>query len=214
MTETTTKKVQTVSTLSPTVEATTSQEKELVKIRGTLTSPIQLRDENTPEPYYYSFIRLKGQSIDLPVIFKIKENNQIIEPNLKKGTELELTGNYSNSDKNVRKSFTAYSYHLLNEKRIRKKCVGCCDIFTCSQSQNYDYCKGCELNGSRYVQNKCPECGDGSGIIKFPHQPPRNCKTCHLAKVKILDQAKEQLSELEAEAEKISQVRQQLESYE
>jgi len=43
MTETTIKKVQTVSTTSPTVEETTSQEKELVKIRGTLTSPIQFR---------------------------------------------------------------------------------------------------------------------------------------------------------------------------
>ena len=70
-----------------------------------------------------------------------------------------------------------------NQKRIRKKCVGCCDHFTCSQSKNYDYCKNCELNGSRYItkSNKCPECGDGSGLIKFPHQPPRTCKLCYLA---------------------------------
>ncbi|CAG8448370.1 19221_t:CDS:2 [Racocetra fulgida] len=120
----------------------------------------EVKDENFAEPYYYSFIRLKGQSIDLPVIFKIKTDNQ--EPPLKKGTRIELTGNYSNSEKNVRKSFTAYSYQLLNEKRIRKKCIGCCDTFTCYQSQNYDYCKNCELNGSRYVprENKCSECGD------------------------------------------------------
>ena len=117
MTATTIKKVQTVSTTSPTVEETTSQEKELVKITGVLTSPIQLRGENTPEPYYYSFIRLKGQSIDLPVIFKIKDQ----EINLKKNDKVELTGNYSNSNKNIRKSFTAYSYHLFSEKRIRKK---------------------------------------------------------------------------------------------
>ena len=48
-----------------------------------------------------------------------------------------------------------------NEKRVRKKCVGCLDTFTCSFSKNYDYCKNCELNGSRYSQNKCSECGDG-----------------------------------------------------
>ncbi|CAG8728891.1 4096_t:CDS:1, partial [Ambispora leptoticha] len=47
-------------------------DKKLIKITGTLTSPIQLKGENTKEPYYYSFIRLKGQSTDLPVIFKIK----------------------------------------------------------------------------------------------------------------------------------------------
>src|SRR4051794_23944957 len=114
MTESNLKKVNTASAISPTVEAPTSQKteqaKKLIKIQGTLTSPIQLRGENTPEPYYYSFIRLKGQNIDLPVIFKEKPTN------LKKSDELELTGNYSNSDKNVRKSFTAYSYQLLSEK--------------------------------------------------------------------------------------------------
>ena len=91
--------------------------KQLTKITGILTSPIQLRGENTSEPYYYSFIRCKGQSIDLPVIFKM--NNK--EINLKKSEAVELTGYYSNSNKNIRKSFTAYSYQLCNEKRIRKK---------------------------------------------------------------------------------------------
>ena len=183
--------VKTVSTPSPTVtvlanqETETEQAKKSTKITGVLTSPIQLRGENTQEPYYYSFIRLKGQSIDLPVIFKVKgEKNNLTEPKLKKGTELELTGNYSTSEKNVRKSFTAYSYQLLNEKRIRKKCLGCCSTFTCPQSQNYDYCKKCELNGSRYVSksDKCSKCGDGSGIIRFPNQPPRPCKLCSLTK--------------------------------
>jgi len=192
-----------------------SAQKKLIKIQGTLTSSLQLRRENSKEPYHYAFIRLKGQSIDLPVIFKIKDNRgNLTEPSLKKGSELELQGNYSDSPKSIRKSFTAISYQLLNEKRIRKKCIGCYDMFTCSQSKNYDYCRGCELNGSRYVQNRCPECGDGSGIIKFPNQLPRNCKTCHLAKVKILDQTKEQLPELEAETERIIQARQQLENHE
>ena len=67
------------------------------------------------------------------------------------------------------------------QKRIRKKCLGCCDNFTCSQSANYDYCRDCAINGSRYINKKspCSEC-DGSGIIKFPNQPPRSCKTCYL----------------------------------
>src|SRR6185369_13066147 len=94
------------------VHQQTEKTTKLTKITGTLTSPIQLRDA-----YYYSFIRLKGQSIDLPVIFKT-ENKEIA---LKKSDEIELVGNYSNSNKNIRKSFTATSYQLLNEKRIRKK---------------------------------------------------------------------------------------------
>src|SRR4051794_40909337 len=136
------------------VTIASSVQKQLIKIQGTLTSPIQLRGENTSEPYYYSFIRLKGQKIDLPVIFRItptygslfKERqgqyinyfkcesiargskcrygeppycldcrkkldqevkNGLIKPHLKKSDEVELTGNYSNSQQNVRKSFTA-----------------------------------------------------------------------------------------------------------
>jgi hypothetical protein len=52
----------------------TEKKENLITIKGILTSAIQLRGENTQEPYYYSFIKLKGQSVDLPVIFKIKEN--------------------------------------------------------------------------------------------------------------------------------------------
>jgi hypothetical protein len=196
------------------VSIASSEEKQLIKIQGTLTSSLQLRGENVQEPYYYAFIKLKGQKVDLPTIFKIKDDQgKLTKPNLKKSDEVELMGNYSNSQQNVRKSFTCYSYQLLNEKRIRKKCVGCCDTFICSQSKNYDYCKNCEINGSRYVsrENKCLECGDGSGTIKFPNQSPRSCKTCYLANRVILEQAKEQLPYLEAEAEKISQARQQLE---
>ena len=69
------------------------------------------------------------------------------------------------------------------QKRIRKKCLGCCDNFTCYAHQNYDYCRDCAVNGNRYVvrNSPCSECG-GSGIIKFPGQPPRNCKLCYLAR--------------------------------
>ncbi|MEG7979180.1 MAG: hypothetical protein NY202_04750 [Mollicutes bacterium UO1] len=105
---------------------------------------------------------------------------------LKKSDELALTGNYSNSPQNVRKSFTAYSYQIISEKRIRKKCFGCDDNFTTTQQLDYDYCRNCAINGryipSRFTKNNCSECGDGSGIIKFLQQPPRNCKTYYLAK--------------------------------
>ena len=72
--------------------------------------------------------------------------------------------------------------HYFYQKFLKKECFGCGDKFACSPSANYDYCANCELNGSRYLQNKCPECGDGSGVIKFKGQPPRACKTCALTK--------------------------------
>ena len=88
-----------------------------VKIRGTLTSPVQLRGENTSDHYYYAFVKLKGQTIDLPVIFKIRGlEGQLIEPKLKKGEKLELTGHYSISEKSVRKSITCTDYQLTSKK--------------------------------------------------------------------------------------------------
>ena len=82
---------------------------------------------------------------------------------------------------NGEKSFN--NSNKFSEKRIRKKCLGCCDTFTCYKSKNYVYCKKCELNGSRYLNkdSPCSEC-DGSGLIKFPDQPPRSCKLCYLVK--------------------------------
>ena len=171
------------------VPIASSIKKQLIKIQGTLTSSIQTRGENYQETYYYSFIRLKGQTIDLPVIFKIKENENLTKPELKRNDNVELTGHYSNSPHSIRKSFTCSAYQILSEmqsfigdqKRIRKKCIGCCDYFICSKSKNYDYCKDCELNGSRYLNkdSPCSEC-DGSGLVKFKGQPPRNCKLCYL----------------------------------
>ncbi|CAJ0749268.1 10302_t:CDS:2 [Entrophospora sp. SA101] len=99
--------------------------------------------------------------------------------------------------------------------KITKECSGCGDKFIFSSSEDYDYCSSCELNGSRYLpgrktENKCSECGDGSGIIKFPNQPPRACKTCHLAKIALLEQAKSQLPKLEKSLEQITQLKQTL----
>src|SRR6185436_18734854 len=92
-------------------EIKTHQGTKEIKISGVLTSPIQLRGENTPEPYYYTFIRLKNQTIDLPVIFKIKdEKGNLTEPQIKKSDQVELIGYYSTSEKSFRKSFTCSNY--------------------------------------------------------------------------------------------------------
>ena len=92
-----------------------NQEKELVKIKGTLTSQIRKREEK--EAYYYAFVKLKGHGADLPVIFKVKnldDPNNLVEPKLKKGELVQLTGHYSHSDKNIRKSFTCSAYELIS----------------------------------------------------------------------------------------------------
>src|SRR3954447_9658111 len=85
--------------------ANSQPNQELVKIKGILTSQIRKREETGP--YYYAFVKLKGHGADLPVIFKIKDFK---EPSLKKGNLVQLTGHYSNSDKNIRKSFTCSAY--------------------------------------------------------------------------------------------------------
>ena len=87
---------------------------QLTKIKGTLTSQIRKREETSP--YYYAFVKLKGHGADLPVIFKVKnldDPNNFVEPQLKKGNLVQLTGHYSNSDKNIRKSFTCSAYELI-----------------------------------------------------------------------------------------------------
>ena len=82
-------------------------------------SAVQLNQEK--EPYYYAFVKLKGHGADLPVIFKVKKSPDLfvvvgsfnLEPQLKKGNLVQLTGHYSNSDKNIRKSFTCSAYELV-----------------------------------------------------------------------------------------------------
>ena len=102
---------------------------QLTKIKGTLTSQIRQRKEETSfftSPYYYAFVKLKGHGADLPVIFKVKKSPDLfvvtgswnLEPQLKKGDLIELTGYYSNSDKNIRKSFTCLAYQVIKEENI------------------------------------------------------------------------------------------------
>ena len=87
---------------------------QLTKIKGILTSQIRRRDEEK-EPYYYAFVKLKGHGADLPVIFRVQDkSNNLIEPKLKKGNLVQLTGHYSHSDKNIRKSFTCSAYELIS----------------------------------------------------------------------------------------------------
>lgn len=150
-------------------------ETKLVKIQGKLTSQVRQRSEK--DPYWYAFIKLKGHGADLPVIFRADQTDK---PKIEKSDYVELTGHYSNSDKNIRKSFTCFNYQLLDQK-IKKECSGCGDNFFCLNSENYDYCKNCALNSSRYInkQSTCSEC-DGSGLIKFPQQPVRSCKLCFI----------------------------------
>ena len=62
-----------------------------------------------------------------------------------------------------------------------KHCTGCGDIFL-DYGNNCDYCEDCAVNGSRYARNQCPECGDGSGWVKFANQSLRACKLCALTK--------------------------------
>jgi len=90
---------------------------QLTKIKGILTSQIRRREEEK-KPYYYAFVKLKGHGADLPVIFKVKnldDPNNFIEPSLKKGNLVQLTGHYSNSEQNIRKSFTCSAYKLLKD---------------------------------------------------------------------------------------------------
>jgi hypothetical protein len=84
------------------VPIASSVEKQLTKITGIPTSQIQVRGENTSDHYYYAFVKLKDQSVELPVIFKFDQ--------------VELTGYYSISEKELRRSFTAISYQLLNKE--------------------------------------------------------------------------------------------------
>jgi hypothetical protein len=64
------------------------------------------------------------------------------------------------------------------KKAKTKSCLGCSDKFL--TYRNYDYCQNCAINNNRYAQNHCPECGDGSGKVKFKNQKARPCKTCYL----------------------------------
>ena len=71
-------------------------------IKGILTSRIETRSD-----YYYDFFKLENQNQDIPVVFKTK-------PDLVKGSQVELTGQWANSNKD-RPSFTCQTYQILTD---------------------------------------------------------------------------------------------------
>ena len=77
-----------------------------IKIRGVLTSRIETKDKEN-QPYYYGFFKLENQEGEFPVVFKAK-------PDLKKGSQVELTGNWAQSN-GSRPSFTATHYQILKD---------------------------------------------------------------------------------------------------
>lgn len=104
-----------ISKTTPTRENKYNQKQQLITIQGLLTSQRQLKGKD--EPYYYAFVKLKGQNADLPVIFK----QQLTELPLKKGDSVILTGHYSNSAKNIRKSFTCSAAELAQITQLRQQ---------------------------------------------------------------------------------------------
>ena len=106
-------------------------ENELITLQGYTTSQIRTREKlsNTPA---YCFLKTDESKTDIPVIFRIKEKSRkyplwelysYIKPPIKKGSYLEVQGHYSSSDKSDRKSFTAYTYQLLDAFSPKAKTV-------------------------------------------------------------------------------------------
>ena len=78
-------------------------------IKGILTSRIETRQKEN-KSYYYGFFKLENQVGEYPVVFKSK-------PDLIKGSQVELTGNWAKSNGN-RPSFTCQTYQILKDPPI------------------------------------------------------------------------------------------------
>ena len=83
-------------------------------ITGQLTSRIEQR--SNPETYYYGFFKFPKQEKEIPVIFKTK-------PNLIKGRQVQLTGQWANSN-NSRPSFTCYGYEVKSSYQAQEVARG------------------------------------------------------------------------------------------
>ena len=92
--------------------------KQLIILTGITTSRIEqaLKSDN-PYPARV-FLKVEGQEQDIPVFFRIKENNNWIRPKIKTGSVLQVEGYFSvgtvYTKQSERKSFTATSYQLLD----------------------------------------------------------------------------------------------------
>lgn len=125
----------------------TSQKTEMVKLVGITTSQIQQAlKTNNPYPARV-FLKLgeecigchnaqqlcqalwtkhsnciecaeaKCQECEMPVFFRIKENDHWIKPQVPKYSYLSVKGKWTEAIKSQRKSFTAYSYQLITPLR-------------------------------------------------------------------------------------------------
>src|SRR6266487_6366435 len=75
-------------------------------IKGILTFRIETRQKEN-QPYYYGFFKLENQVGEYPVVFKSK-------PDLTKGNQVELTGNWAKSNQS-RPSFTCSQYQITSD---------------------------------------------------------------------------------------------------
>ena len=113
-------------------------EKKLTTLTGTTTSQInQALKADNPYPARV-FLKVENQETDIPVFFRIKEKSSCqfhancsedcrykkdnwIRPKIKTGSLIQVQGQYSiNKERfpncKMRKSFTAYSYKLLQQE--------------------------------------------------------------------------------------------------
>ena len=97
--------------------------KDWVLISGVATS--QVRSKTTSDTPAYIFLRINNnkhsqaecadlacRNCEIPVIFRIKQEQKFIKPTINKGDNLTLTGYFADVDK-PRPSFTAYNYQNL-----------------------------------------------------------------------------------------------------
>ena len=89
--------------------------KQLSKITGILTSRIEVKPSSDVPAY--GFFKLTDKEVDIPVVFRIKENNNWIKPQIKKGSTCLLVGEWKESKENNRPSFTCSTYQLLQEPK-------------------------------------------------------------------------------------------------
>ena len=90
--------------------------KQLTKIKGALTSRIEVKPSSDIPAYGFFKIEEK----EYPVIFRIKDEiDKWLKPIIKKGSQCELEGEWKTSKiaKSIRPSFTAYSYQILQEPK-------------------------------------------------------------------------------------------------
>ena len=66
----------------------TSQQTEMVKLTGILTSRIEKKGIH--EPYYYGFFKIPQQNQETPVIFKDQEGHY--KPTIPQGSQVQLKG--------------------------------------------------------------------------------------------------------------------------